>query len=236
MADPFKGFDTGFGSYNNSNAFSTSSSFVQLSTRFKSIPNNEKIKKDMIQLETLLQKQKAVSEAISKHFKDSKSSKYKDYKNSISELSRDVAILGSSVVKTMSTNVLLECAVRDDLRTTDIAKNIQYRMKNAESAYEEKLHLPSAYFTRKLKQFRETMLSVSLDIEELEQFLQSSLQSQGMSNPDTLNNTLRRHHDGLINVTAKVSSLHEKLKELRQRYKEYRAKCGDTKDPFEVKN
>jgi len=235
MSDPFKSFDSGFGSSNNSNAFSTSSSFVQLSTRFKSIPNNEKIKKDMIQLEEHLQKQKAVSEAISKHFKDSKSSKDKGYKNGISDLSRDVAILGSSIAKTMSTIVLFERAAREDLRTKDIANNIYYRMKNAGSAYQEKLHLPSTYFTRKLRQFRETMRSVSVDIQELEQFLQSSLQSQGMSNPDTLKDTLRRHHDGLVNVTAKVSSLSEKLKELRQRYKDYRAKYGDTKDPFEVK-
>mmetsp|Transcript_2684 Transcript_2684/g.3701 ORF Transcript_2684/g.3701 Transcript_2684/m.3701 type:complete len:360 (-) Transcript_2684:128-1207(-) len=233
--DLFKGFDSGFGNSNNSNAFSTSSSFVELSTRFKAIPNSEKIKREMIQLETLLQKEKALGEAISKHFKDSKASKNKDYKNGISDLSRDVAILGSSIAKTMSTIVLFERGVGEDRRTKDIANNIHYRMKNAGSAYQEKLHLPSAYFTRKLRQFRETMLSISVDIQELEQFLQSSLQSQGMSNPDTLKDTLRRHHDGLVNVTAKVSSLSEKLKELRQRYKDYRAKYGDTKDPFEVK-
>mmetsp|Transcript_10898 Transcript_10898/g.19969 ORF Transcript_10898/g.19969 Transcript_10898/m.19969 type:complete len:438 (+) Transcript_10898:61-1374(+) len=213
----------------NSSGSGNEAAFITMKVQFKDVPTRKK--QEMVQLENLIQEQARMKSDISEHLKAQKDQLFKF---GMDELSREITTLGSSIAQASNILRAFDLKVRNELRTKDMANHILYKVENQN--FQERLHLPSPYFIQKLRQYREQMAELSGQIQELERFIQSSLQSYGIGSPKSLKDTLRRQHDALINITVKVASITGMMDDLRKRYRNYRLKYyNDNKDPFEVK-
>eukprot|EP00467_Chlorarachnion_reptans_P012939 CAMPEP_0114538382 /NCGR_PEP_ID=MMETSP0109-20121206/30110_1 /TAXON_ID=29199 /ORGANISM="Chlorarachnion reptans, Strain CCCM449" /LENGTH=414 /DNA_ID=CAMNT_0001722391 /DNA_START=103 /DNA_END=1347 /DNA_ORIENTATION=- len=240
------GGSSGNGSGSSGNLGSGGPNFLQWNHKFSEV--NAQKRQQMIQLENHIQKQNRIRTDIAEHFKAHEAKGGKVYMKGMDDISRELTILSSQISQTMNSVIKFDRDVRNELRTKDIANRIRFKIEDREKntknvrmgafQYQERLRLPSDYFKHKLQQFREKMITLSGQIQELERFMQSSLQSQshGMTSAKALKDTLKRHHDGFVNLTARVAQLLNTMKEVRQRYLDYRRKhFGDTRDPFQEK-
>ncbi|GAB5370392.1 hypothetical protein AAMO2058_001488800 [Amorphochlora amoebiformis] len=204
------------------------SAFMTAKVDFKDLDSNKK--SDLLKLESLIQMQIRMITDLEEHFKARKAQKDQLYKQGMSDLSREITMLGSSISQTTNEVQGFDRKVRHEVRKKDMASHLLYKIQDKSvNKLQARLQLPSGYFIHKIKDFRTSM-------QQLDRFVHSALHSNDVGSPLALKETLRRQHDALINITGKVASVTAIMNDLRNRYRTYRVKYhNDTSDPFEVK-
>lgn len=186
--------------------------FVGPHSKFAELP--DATKKKLIQFETALRAQGRLRDEVAEMIEHTVQ---RNEGRTIESLTQKLSSLTSAIQRDKDSLAQVYERVAGEIKESERgARQVRKPVMAHENVY-----LPSQFHWRKLDSFQARVAQIQKQIDDIDDYLVSSSQSQPGVDPQVLQEILKRQHDSLYSVAGRIAASHAGANKQRSRLKDY---------------